>query len=100
MLELGQEIEVVVEEIDDRGKVSLTPAGAVEAPSGNGDGGSDDSSDDGSSSSGSSDDVETVSFEDSFDAGSSPTLGDLGPAGEKPRSDRGDRGGRGRRRHR
>lgn len=96
VLELGQEIEVVVEEIDDRGKVSLTPAGAVEAPSGNGDGGSDDDSSD----NGSSDDVETVSFEESFDAELADELGDLGPAGEKPRSDRGDRGGRGRRRHR
>ena len=121
VLELGQEIEVVVEEIDDRGKVSLTPAGAVEGSSG---GGSSDSSNDdrsrgndsrsndsrgnesrdgGSSSNGSSDDVETVSFEESFDAELANELGDLGPAGEKPRADRGDRGdrgGRGRRRHR
>ena len=50
VLELGQEIEVVVEEIDDRGKVSLTPAGAVEASSSS----SDDSSDDAPRSSGGS----------------------------------------------
>jgi polyribonucleotide nucleotidyltransferase len=98
VLELGQEIEVVVEEIDDRGKVSLTPAGATtassEGSSDNGNGGGDDAparSDRGS------DDVETVSFEDSFDAELASELGDLGPSGER-RSD--DRGGRGRRRHR
>jgi polyribonucleotide nucleotidyltransferase len=108
VLELGQEIEVVVEEIDDRGKVSLTPAGAVEAPSSSDDSGSDDVP---RSSGGStrSDDVETVSFEDTFDAELAGELGDLGPASERRTDDRGDRGGDrsgdrggrgGRRRHR
>jgi polyribonucleotide nucleotidyltransferase len=118
VLQLGQEIEVVVEEIDDRGKVSLTPAGAVEASSNGGGGddrgdrgdrGSNDSSrsSGGSNRSNGSDDVETVSFEDTFDAELAGELGDLGPAGERPRNDDrgdrgGDRGGRGggRRRHR
>ena len=34
VLSLGQEIEVRVDEIDDKGKVSLSPAGDVAAPSG------------------------------------------------------------------
>ncbi len=99
-LTLGQEIEVRVEDIDPNGKVSLTPA--------DDDGGSDDrgGSDNGSSnrsadrkrSSGGrnsregrddspSDDVEVVSFADSFDAEASESFGDLGPS-----ADRGDRG--------
>ena len=110
VLSLGDEIDVTVEEIDDRGKVSLVPAGdlpeasrqrrrpravrraAAGSPSG---------------------DVETVSFEASFDAELASEFGDLGPASERPvdddrggRNDRGsrdrDRGGRDRggRRHR
>ncbi len=107
---LGDEIEVTVEEIDDRGKVSLVPAGDLPESSG----GSD--SDDGEvrepapvavGAAGASDDaVETVSFEDSFDAELASEIGDLGPAGDRrdsgDRGDRGDRNGRGggRRRHR
>ncbi|MDW3212523.1 MAG: polyribonucleotide nucleotidyltransferase [Ilumatobacteraceae bacterium] len=126
VLELGQEIEVKVEEIDDRGKVSLVPAGDMpEAPanSGGSDGGdsaparsrsndrpersSDNGSSDKGSDKGSSDDVETVSFEEALDAELADELGDLGPAGEKRndgggRGRGGDRGGDrgGRRRHR
>ena len=104
VLELGQEIEVVVEEIDDRGKVSLTPAGEVAAPSGGANGDSSRSDDSNESngdsapaaSSGSDDDVEVVSFEESFDEELAGELGDLGPSGEK----RGGSGGGGRRRHR
>ncbi|MFW2333662.1 polyribonucleotide nucleotidyltransferase [Ilumatobacter sp.] len=103
VLELGQEFEVKVEEIDDRGKVSLVPAGdVVEAParssasesrgSGNGDGPAPSADEP------ATDDVETVSFEDAFDAELAGELGDLGPAGEKRSDDRGGRGGR--RRHR
>jgi len=102
VLELGQEIEVVVEEIDDRGKVSLTPAGEVASNGGGSDAGSGDDSGDAPSSNGngrrssSSDDVEVVSFEESFDAELADELGDLGPSGER----RGGNGGGGRRRHR
>jgi polyribonucleotide nucleotidyltransferase len=109
VLELGQEIEVKVEEIDDRGKVSLVPAGDVPETSGDSSGsdsntGSSSRSDDrkpvAAASGGngvSSDAVETVSFEDSFDAELASEVGDLGPAGAK-RDDRGgDRGGRPRR---
>jgi polyribonucleotide nucleotidyltransferase len=41
VLELGQEIEVRVEEIDDKGKVSLTPAGELAVKEGAGSGSSD-----------------------------------------------------------
>jgi predicted RNA-binding protein with RPS1 domain len=78
VLELGQEIEVVVEEIDDKGKVSLTPAGDAPAPKegGSSNGGGDraprrerssNRSDNGESSgSGGGTDVVEVSFEESF----------------------------------
>ena len=116
VLELGQEIEVVVEEIDDKGKVSLTPAGDV--PAAKEGSSSDDSgrserprrserserperserSSDGNGDGGSSDVVE-VSFEDSFDAELADELGDLGPKPERSGGG-GGRSGGGRRRHR
>jgi polyribonucleotide nucleotidyltransferase len=77
VLDLGDEIEVRVDEIDEKGKVSLSPVGAAGA--GDGDG---------------SDEIE-VSFSDAFDEEIAATLGDLGPAGEPAPSDRGDRGDRG-----
>lgn len=92
VLSLGDEVEVVVDEIDDRGKVSLSPAGdivpvsagessqeaAAPAPASSNDG-----------------DIESVSFDESFDAELADELGDLGPNSER----RGGGGG-GRRRHR
>ncbi len=116
VLTLGQEIEVIVEEIDEKGKVSLTP-GASWNPFPNGDGGSAPAAS--APSSGSGDPVAVgdrpvaVSFDDAFDAELAGELGDLGPGGEAgggaadrsgdrgPRRD--DRGGarnRGPRRHR
>jgi polyribonucleotide nucleotidyltransferase len=93
VLSLGDEIEVTVEEIDDRGKVSLVPAGdltegsssspAPAASNGSGGGGG-----------GSHSDLDTVSFEDTFDAELATELGDLGPVSERPREDD-DRAGRG-----
>ncbi|MFN8020285.1 MAG: polyribonucleotide nucleotidyltransferase [Acidimicrobiales bacterium] len=90
VLQLGQEIEVVVEEIDEKGKVSLTPTAAWSGAEGAGDGGSD----------GAGSGAETVSFDDAFDAELAGELGDLGPGGEaggndRGGNDRGDRGGRG-----
>jgi polyribonucleotide nucleotidyltransferase len=115
VLELGQEIEVVVEEIDDKGKVSLTPAGdpppAKEgASSGESSGSSErreraprkersNDADTAPVSSGGGVDVVEVSFEDSFDAQLADELGDLGPKSERPSGDGGGRSG-GRRRHR
>jgi polyribonucleotide nucleotidyltransferase len=92
VVDLGDEIEVVVEDVDPNGKVSLALAGAAPAPreSAGGRGG-----DDGGSASG---DREYVSFEDAFDAEARSEFGDLGPAPVHEggsRSDRGDRGGRG-----
>ena len=103
VLELGQEIEVTVEEIDDRGKVSLVPAGDMPEPSGdagsNGSAAAESSSASSNGAGGDHDDVETVSFEESFDAELADELGDLGPAGEQ-RSGGGGGGRGGRRRHR
>ena len=123
VLSLGDEIEVTVEEIDDRGKVSLVPAGdltegasgngAANAPSGNANapsgnanapsGNANAPSGNGGARAG---DVDTVSFEASFDAELANELGDLGPVSERPvEDDRGNRNNdrgrdRGGRRHR
>jgi polyribonucleotide nucleotidyltransferase len=98
VLQLGQEIEVVVEEIDEKGKVSLTPSASW---GGSGDGGSDDQAPPAARSNGSSDSApaptraETVSFDDAFDAELVSEFGDLGPGGEAGGNDKGgDRGPR------
>jgi polyribonucleotide nucleotidyltransferase len=116
VLELGQEIEVVVEEIDDKGKVSLTPAGDPPSPK---EGAGESSSSGGDrpprrerseraprsessepASASTATDVVEVSFEDSFDAQLADELGDLGPKSERPPADDGARRGGSRRRHR
>ena len=101
VLTLGQEIEVRVEDIDDKGKVSLTLAGdppvAASAPAASAPRAAAPATG-----------PVTVSFDDAFDSEISGELGDLGPGGEAggseraPRDDRGGRGGndRGPRRHR
>ena len=103
VLELGQEIEVVVEEIDEKGKVSLTPSAAWAGAGA----GTDEAAAPGApreQRERSGGDVETVSFADSFDAELAGELGDLGPGGESggndSRGDRNDRGDRNRRRRR
>ncbi len=106
VLSLGEEIEVRVEEIDDKGKVSLVPAG--DPPSAKESSGDSAPSRERaprserparSESNDSDSDIVEVSFEDSFDAELADELGDLGP-----KSDRSGGGGRrndgGRRRHR
>jgi polyribonucleotide nucleotidyltransferase len=103
VLQLGQEIEVRVDEIDDKGKVSLTPTSdagparqspvpaAVGAVASEGQ----------SPPSAADDDVVSVSFEESFDSELRNELGDLGPSGDRGGdTDRGNRSERGRRRHR
>ncbi|MGB1819568.1 MAG: polyribonucleotide nucleotidyltransferase [Ilumatobacteraceae bacterium] len=95
VLSLGDEVEVVVDEIDDRGKVSLSPAGDI-VPDSGGDGASDsgaEAADDAPRASGDGE-IESVSFDESFDAELADELGDLDPSAER----RG--GGGGRRRHR
>ena len=115
VLELGQEIEVVVEDIDPNGKISLKIAGDDNDYSSGGDrGGRDDrggrgrgdrdrgdrgsrrSRDD---SNGSSDDAVSMSFEADFEP---EGFGDLGPEGAAvvPDDDRRNRGRRGRGRSR
>jgi polyribonucleotide nucleotidyltransferase len=111
VLNLGDEIEVTVEEIDDRGKVSLVPAGDLTGGSGTESANAAPSAASGNGGGQSGSDVETVSFEASFDAELANEFGDLGPASERPVDDdrgrsndrgRNDRGGRerGGRRHR
>lgn len=125
VLELGQEIEVKVDEIDDKGKVSLTPtsplggdgdSGGSSDGGGNSGGGGrerrtrnerNDRDDDRGDSKSAESDVVEVSFEDSFDAELAGELGDLGPKSERPKADRdggnrrgGGGGGGSRRRHR
>jgi polyribonucleotide nucleotidyltransferase len=79
VVELGQELQVRVDDIDPQGKVSLSLVGGADAPSG----GNVESG--GSRSSGSSDapasngGVRRASFEDEFDAEVAATYGDLGP---------------------
>ena len=98
VLQLGDEIQVRVDDIDPNGKVSLTPIGAdgeADAPAG--DSGGSRRSSAPSSSSSSSSGADVVSFEDAFEAEARETFGDLGPsteAGGSEGGDRGDRGGR------
>ena len=124
VLDLGDELQVRVDDIDPQGKVSLTPVGAdgEELPGTEG-GGEEraprersersDRSDrpergerserPSTPSNGSTDDADVVSFEAAFDAEARETFGDLGPGGtadgndsgaERPRSDRGADRGR------
>ncbi len=121
VLELGQSIDVVVEDIDPNGKVSLKMAGDDSAPAPSGGGSDRGSSDRGGrdsggrgrdggnrgsrgksddSDSGASDAPSTsMSFEDDFQSEVADTFGDLGPEGAPLADDGGRRrggGGRGR----
>jgi polyribonucleotide nucleotidyltransferase len=122
VLELGQEVEVRVDDIDPQGKVSLSPASAPAAPAGGGDNGGgsrrsggdrpersersersrDDAPAEPAAASGDQE-WESVSFEDEFDSEVREEFGDLGPAateggGGGGRSGGGDGGRRRRRR--
>jgi len=109
VLSLGEEIEVRVEEIDDKGKVSLVPAG--DAPAVKESSGDSSSSRDRapraerserpsrSESNGGDSDIVEVSFEEGFDAELADELGDLGPKSDN-RGGGGRRNDGGRRRHR
>jgi polyribonucleotide nucleotidyltransferase len=110
VLDLGDELEVRVDDVDPNGKVSLSLASAPEAKPAGEHGGRETGGERGGDrggnrrgNGGASSASETVSFEDAFDAELTDELGDLGPAtatassGEGRRSDRGSRGGRRRR---
>ena len=87
VLTLGQEIEVRVDDIDDKGKVSLTPVGDGPEPPAGGGSPRESSSNNGG--------PVTVSFDDAFDSEIAGQIGDLGPGGSAGGDgDRGDRGGR------
>jgi polyribonucleotide nucleotidyltransferase len=85
VLDLGDEIEVRVDDIDPQGKVSLSLAGEVDTPNGQ-------------SAPGTEPHPGEVSFEDSWEAEAVATFGDLGPAHAGGSGDRGgfesDRGPR------
>jgi len=97
VFQLGDQVDVKVDDIDPNGKISLSLVSPVEAPEGapSADGGSE----------GANDGVvrETVSFEEAFDAEVREEFGDLGPAptggdgGGARGGERRRRGGRGRR---
>ncbi len=71
VVDLGDEIEVRVDDIDPQGKVSLSLTGeGTEAPAAGG----------APSGASPADDSEVVSFEDSWEAEAAATFGDLGPA--------------------
>jgi polyribonucleotide nucleotidyltransferase len=78
VLDLGDEIEVRVDDIDPQGKVSLSLAdGDDPAPNGSGGPGAAAAAD---TSKGSGDRSGEVSFEDSWEQEAAATFGDLGPA--------------------
>ncbi len=102
VLDLGDAVEVRVDDVDPNGKVSLSLVNPVSG----GDGGASESapapaaSGDAPAASGDAGngaDREYVSFEDSFDSEIAGELGDLGPAAAGERRGGGDGGGRGRR---
>jgi polyribonucleotide nucleotidyltransferase len=88
VLDLGDEVEVRVDDVDPSGKVSLSLASAPEPAAGGEGRGRDRDGGGGRSAS------ESVSFEDAFDAELSADFGDLGPASVGSGEGRGDRGGR------
>jgi len=102
VLELGQQIDVKVDDVDPQGKVSLSPVTPLVpgGGSGGGSGGGDAapaaaaSAADAAPAASSGDAREVVSFEDAFDAEIREEFGELGPGAERPAGG-GDRGGRG-----
>jgi polyribonucleotide nucleotidyltransferase len=76
VLDLGDEVEVLVDDVDPSGKVSLSLAKALDVPEGGGNG------DGGHSGGGASvpADADAVSFDEAFDAELAGDMGDLGPA--------------------
>jgi len=101
VVNLGDDIEVRVDDVDPQGKISLTPVGegfdvpdGAEGESGNGRSREPRRE---RSSSGGGDSADVVSFEESFDAEIREEFGDLGPAQVGERRPEGAGGGRDRR---
>jgi polyribonucleotide nucleotidyltransferase len=100
VLELGQEIDVKVDDVDPNGKVSLTPVTPLVPGGGSGGGEAapaaaapSSDSDDAPAASSSAPARESVSFEDAFDAEVREEFGDLGPGSERPGGTGGGRPG-------
>ena len=79
VLDLGDEVEVLVDDVDPSGKVSLSLSKALDVPEGgaNGDGGHSGGGGGGGSVPA---DADAVSFDEAFDAELAGDMGDLGPA--------------------
>jgi polyribonucleotide nucleotidyltransferase len=92
VVDLGDEIEVRVEDIDPNGKISLVPVGEGLAARAGAAGDAGGESDGETGDSGSSGRVD-VSFEDAFDAELASDLGELGPDSRPVRDDAPRRGG-------
>jgi polyribonucleotide nucleotidyltransferase len=109
VLNLGDEVEVRVDDIDPNGKISLSLTQPLAGGGGGGGGGGGDGSSESSGGNGASGDggrsaggTDQVSFEDAFDAEARQEFGDLGPGGQRTGGGGGDRGegGGGQRRRR
>jgi polyribonucleotide nucleotidyltransferase len=87
VVDLGDEVEVRVDDIDQQGKVSLSIVGEGGA-SGGATGGGDESGPAAASETGA---VASASFEEFLDGELGDSLGDLGPAEERPARSEGDR---------
>ncbi len=87
VLELGQAVEVVVDDIDPQGKISLSIAGEAPAPKAAPEAKSTEAAPSATAAEG----VKRVSFEETFSADLESEFGDLGPAEPAPREDRGPR---------
>jgi polyribonucleotide nucleotidyltransferase len=104
VLDLGDEVEVLVDDVDPSGKVSLSLAKALEIPEGAGNGDGGHGGHGGSTGGGAPVDADAVSFDEAFDAELAGEMGDLGPAtataASAPRGPGGGGGGDDRRRRR
>src|SRR5690606_31791042 len=89
VLDLGDEVEVRVDDVDPNGKVSLSLASAPEPEAGG------EARPAAEAGGGGAVAAETVRFEESFDAALRNDLGGLGPATAAPGDGRAERGGRG-----
>jgi polyribonucleotide nucleotidyltransferase len=92
VLDVGDEIDVRVDDIDPAGKIVLTPVGgdfeSAQAES------TDSGSAGGSGSGGNGGQATSISFEDSWEAEAAQEFGDLGPSSKPETGDRGPRGPR------